>query len=419
MVGKKYLIALFFWVICASLLKAQDTLKVSINQLDSLFVKNSLLLLAEKYNVDAQQFLIQQERLWNNPSISAEVSAYNWDRQRAFDVGRNGQKIFTAEQLILLAGKRDKRINIAKYQAQITEQEFYSVSRALKFQLRSSFYSLYFSQRTLNALKVQFQSLEETINTMELQYAKGNIPYKDLLRLEALQFELSTLLLEHRYKVEEDLKTLKVLINSHKVIVPLIDDSTLKKYKLDSIAMDDLVQVGIENRSDLKIQALTVEQSKLNYSLQKAMCIPDLRVGGVYDQAGSYIQNYVGVSVGVDLPIFNRNQGNIKAARAGLEREKVIYTNKELEVKNEIYMSIQKVKESESLYQSVDKKFSYAFEKINEGVLENFRKKNISIIEFIDFFETYNIVVNQLNDFNARRIEAYEELNYNTGKELF
>ncbi|MBC7486897.1 MAG: TolC family protein [Cytophagaceae bacterium] len=409
-------IALIF---SASGMKAQDTLKVSVEQIDSLFVQNSLMLLAEKYSVDAKQFLIQQERLWNNPTISAEVSAYNWDTQKTFDVGQKGEKIFTAQQLILLAGKRDKRINIAKYEAQISEQEFYSLSRALKFQLRTSFYSLYFSQRTIKALEMQFNSLDETINAMEIQYAKGNIPYKDLMRLEALQFELSNILLEHRYSIEEELKTLRVLVNSDKIISPIMNENSLKKYKMDSIAIENLIDVGLMNRSDLKIQELTVEKSKWNYSLQKAMSVPDLRIGGIYDQAGSYIQNYVGVNVTMDLPVFNRNQGNIKAARAEVERQKFYYTNKQLEIKNEIYMSIQKVRQSETLYQSVDKKFTQGFVEINGGILENFKKKNISIIEFVDFFETYNGVINQLNELNSKRIDAYEELNYNTGKELF
>lgn len=399
--------------------KAQDTLKVSVDQIDSLFIQNSLVLLAEKYSVNAKQFLVQQERLWNNPTISAEVSAYNWDTKKAFDAGQKGEKIFTAQQLILLAGKRDKRINIAKYEAQISEQEFYSLSRALKFQLRTSFYSLYFSQRTINALQEQFVSLDETINTMEIQYAKGNIPYKDLMRLEALQFELSNILLKHRYTIAEEMKTLRVLINSDKTILPLINEKSLKKYKLDSMAIQNLIDIGLLNRSDLKIQELTVEKSKWNYSLQKAMSVPDLRIGGTYDQSGSYIQNYIGVNVAMDLPVFNRNQGNIKAARAEVEREKFYYSNKELEVKNEIYMSIEKIRQSETLYQSVDKKFAKGLVQINGGILENFRKKNISLIEFVDFFETYNGVINQLNELNSKRIDAYEELNYNTGKELF
>ena len=149
------------------------------------------------------------------------------------------------------------------------------------------------------------------------------------------------------------------------------------------------------------------------------MRVPDLRIGGTYDQSGSYIQNYVGVNLSMDLPVFNRNQGNIKAAKAEVERQNYYYTNKQLEIKNEIYMSIQKIQESEKLYQSVDKKFAKGLVQINAGILENFRKKNISLIEFVDFFETYNGVINQLNELNSKRIDAYEELNYNTGKELF
>ncbi len=163
-------------------------------------------------------------------------------------------------------------------------------------------------------------------------------------------------------------------------------ENSLKNYKMDSINIEGLIDIGLANRSDLKIQELTIERSKWNYSLQKAMSVPDLRIGGIYDQAGSYIQNYVGVNVALDLPVFNRNQGNIKAAKVEVEREKAYYTNKQLEVKQEIYMSIQKIQESEKLYQSVDKKFAKDLVQINTGVLENFRKKNISLIEFVDFF---------------------------------
>ena len=46
------------------------------------------------------------------------------------------------------------------------------------------------------------------------------------------------------------------------------------------------------------------------------------------------------LSLGFDLPIWNRNQGNIKISENKIEENKVIKAQKELEVKNEIIESL-------------------------------------------------------------------------------
>ncbi len=96
--------------------QAPETLQLTIAQADSLFLKQNLLLLANQYQVNASKALIQQARLWDNPTVTAEINLYNPDKQRYFDAGPNGQKIVTVQQLIYLAGKRNKRILEAKKQ---------------------------------------------------------------------------------------------------------------------------------------------------------------------------------------------------------------------------------------------------------------------------------------------------------------
>jgi cobalt-zinc-cadmium efflux system outer membrane protein len=47
-------------------------------------------------------------------------------------------------------------------------------------------------------------------------------------------------------------------------------------------------------------------------------------------------------------------------------------------------------------------KLSEDFNTVNRGMLENFNKGNISILEFLDFFESYNAAVRELNQLQRR-----------------
>ena len=86
---------------------------------------------------------------------------------------------------------------------------------------------------------------------------------------------------------------------------------------------------------------------------------------------------------------------------------------------NEVTEAFQKVRYVENMVQSVDGKFTEQFEQLNKGVLENFQKRNLTLLEFIDLIETYSESVKELNRLKADRVGAYEELNFTVGKELF
>ena len=71
------------------------------------------------------------------------------------------------------------------------------------------------------------------------------------------------------------------------------------------------------------------------------------------------------------------------------------------------------------MVQSVEGRFTDQFELLNQGVVTSFQKGNISLLEFVDLIETYNESVRQLNRLKADRVNAYEELNYLIGDDLF
>lgn len=69
-------------------------------------------------------------------------------------------------------------------------------------------------------------------------------------------------------------------------------------------------------RPDLKQAQTTVRASEVNVKLQKSLAFPEIHITGSYDKAGSFIDNYFSVGFNMTLPLFNQNQGNIRAAKA-------------------------------------------------------------------------------------------------------
>lgn len=398
---------------------AQDSLTLTLRQADSLFLKNNLLLLAERFRIEASQAQVLQASLYDNPNVTLELSTYNNETRRVLDVGRQGEKIISVQQLLYTAGKRNKRIALASEAARLTEYELLDLLRGLRFDLRSRFYSVYFQQQTLARFDQQIATLQTTVSAYEKQYERNNISLRELLRLKALLFQLANDRTDIFFQLADDQRALRTLLGIDQPVRPRVADETLPRYHLPTQPEDTLRQMALRNRPDLKASESLIRQAELNYNLQRALAVPDLRVGGTYDQAGSYIQNYVGLSVSADIPVFNRNQGAIRASRSQISYQSQLQRQRASQISNEVTTSLQKVREVERRVQSIERSFTTQFDELNRGVIINFQKGNLTLIEFVDLIEAYNDSIRQLNRLKADRISAYEELNYLIGDDLF
>ena len=122
----------------------QDTLRVGLQVVENQFLQKNFLLLASKYQVSVADAAIIQAKLYPNPNFSIEQGVYNQDTKKWFDLSSTGETALALQQIIILAGKRNRQIDIAKINSQISLYQFYDLVRALRYELRSSFYGIYF-----------------------------------------------------------------------------------------------------------------------------------------------------------------------------------------------------------------------------------------------------------------------------------
>ncbi len=411
----KKLISLFLCLAACVGLSAQgsDTIRITLSQAEEIFLHKNLLLLSQQYQVDVAKAGEIQEKLYNNPQFSAEFAAYGANK-KWFDVGAAGQKTFGIDQLIILAGKRNKRVLLAREQTNEAGLAFYDLLRTLKYELRQNFYTVAYASELVSKYDEQMQLLQRIISSYDEQAIKRNVPLKDAVRLKTEYIQLSA---DRNSIIMESIgaqQNLRLLLDTSANIMPLKEDWPARIAPAPTV----LIEKAIAGRSDMKLQESQVKQEQLNYNLQKAMATPDLSIGAGYDQNGSYIRNLYTLRTAIELPLFNRNQGNIKAAKARIQATELARDYKQKEIEKEVLGSMARMQEAEREYQVSQQSFNKDFPEVNRAVIENFNKGNLSILEFMDFFENYNSAIRQLNQLQKQRRLAWEELEFTVGTSL-
>lgn len=390
----------------------------SLSTLDSLFIQNNLVLLAKKYNVDAQKALIKQAQLLDNPNLYIEQNIFNSNNNKYFDISNQGEYIFQVQQIIKTAGKRSKSIELAKLNYQISQTEFEYLISELIFQMHSTFYQLYFLNKTKDIFQNEINELEPLIQEYEKQNAKGNVSLREVIRLRGILFNLQSITSQIIKQIEDLKKDLSVYtgLNISDNINFKIDSIQLKN--IDDISIVSLVDTALKYRADYLNTKHYYELARTNYRLQKSLAIPDLTLGYTFDKAGNFILNYSGLSLGMNLPFFNRNQGNIKASEFLVKQSETDIRQKEREIRQEIFSAFEKLKYTQQLYASVKIDFLKNFDSVKDGMRENFKKRNISILEYADFFDAYINSVQQYYSLVSDYYTQVETLNFYLGKKI-
>jgi len=399
-----------------------NTAAISLQQAEERFLKNNLQLLAGRFNVDAAKAALDQAELWNNPNLSIEQNAYNKFTRRYFDVTKTGNTEVQLQQLILLAGKRGKQMRLAEINSRITENSFYDLLRALKYELRTDFFDLHFLQQSLAFYNETIPSVMRTVAATEAIYEKRSILLSEVLRLKSLLFSLESERLGLINQISEIEHRMGILLHdtsgSVSYFVPQLDNAAVDSLQMESLSLQDVIAAALEKRPDYRNSEAQIQYEETNLSLQKAMRIPDLTVGGTYSRAGNYVPDYYALTLSIDLPIFNRNQGNVEVSENTLEADKLLreYSRKTLE--KEVATAYQRAVDTDSLFKAFDKNFTREYKTLVEGMDADYQKRNITIIEFTDFYESYRTSMLQMNQLQNARLDAFEGLNYAAGTSL-
>ncbi|MDP1971989.1 MAG: TolC family protein [Sediminibacterium sp.] len=400
-------------------IKGTSQISLELNDCERLFQKNNLQLLSEQYNIKASKAAVIQAKIWEQPYLSGELNLYNPNRKQLFDIGNKGQKVLALQQLIYLGGKKKAEIEFAQSNLALAEIQYEELLRNLSYQLKTSFYEVYFGQLKIRQLEKQITLLDELIKAYTVQANKGNVSLKEVVRLESLALSLRNEINNIQKNLFTYQENLQILTNTNENIIAITNEEKLNEQLLvpSIFTLSQLQDKALEKNPNYLKAVKQKEQNEINVKWQKVLAKPDLTIGASYDQNGGAFNNQANLTFGINLPFKNKNRGNIKIAESlasqSLVNIDLIKTSLSAQLtvahNNLIYQQIQLTKSIQS---------TRNFENVYVGIIENFQKRNISLIEFTDFIESYNQSILYIDEIKKQIILSKETINYISNEKI-
>jgi len=393
--------------------------QMSLQDCELAFQKNNLQILAAQYNINMADADIIQARIWELPQISGYVNAYNPEDKRVFDVGRaKGAEI---TQLIYLGGKKKNEIEFAKSNKELSQLQFNQLLVELRSQLRETYYHLIYEKKKQSSIEGQLTYMNELLAAYKIQADKGNISLKDYVRLQSIVIQLNSDKIEINNNILTFQQTMKLLTGLSDNILPYIsklDENDL----LASQPFGDLQilkEKALVNNADYLYNLRLIDNSKLFAQWQKSLNTLDLNLGAEYDQNSGTFRNEINLKVGIPIPLWKVNKGNVERAKYAIQQSE----------KNSEFQKLDLETQVESAYQTWKNQYDQYFElkpvdgenlnTVYNGIQKNFRSGNVSLMDFTDFLESYRQTVLQIYDMKKQILVSAEQLNQLVQTKIF
>jgi outer membrane protein, heavy metal efflux system len=290
---------------------AQSTTTVSLDQAIDMA-------LAHNHAIKAQRTLVLQNEaqeitanLRPNPTLGfdsqfiplfspSDFSADNLNVTQQFDIGIG--------YLFERGHKRQARLQAARDATAVTRSQTTDSERTLAFNVGQEFIAVLLAESTLEFALQDFKSFQQTVDIGEAQFKAGYISEVDYLKIKLQLLQFQTDVSSARLAKMQALVALRQFLGYDAVPADydVMGDLAYEPLKVNE---EDLQAKALNQRPDFRAAVLGVTAAQSQIGLAKANSKVD--VNGTYDFSHVSAQNSASIFIGFDLPIFNRNQGEL------------------------------------------------------------------------------------------------------------
>jgi outer membrane protein, heavy metal efflux system len=290
---------------------AQSTTTVSLDQAIDMA-------LAHNHAIKAQRTLVLQNEaqeitanLRPNPTLGfdsqfiplfspSDFSADNLNVTQQFDIGIG--------YLFERGHKRQARLQAARDATAVTRSQTTDSERTLAFNVGQEFIAVLLAESTLEFALQDFKSFQQTVDIGEAQFKAGYISEADYLKIKLQLLQFQTDVSSARLAKMQALVALRQFLGYDAVPADydVMGDLAYEPLKVNE---EDLQAKALNQRPDFRAAVLGVTAAQSQIGLAKANSKVD--VNGTYDFSHVSAQNSASIFIGFDLPIFNRNQGEL------------------------------------------------------------------------------------------------------------
>jgi cobalt-zinc-cadmium efflux system outer membrane protein len=300
------------------------------------------------------------------------------ENQAQFDVGIG----YTFER----GKKRQHRLQAAKDATAVTRSQFDDSQRTLIFNTTQQFIAVLLAQSSVELAQQDSASFQQTVDISESRYQTGDMSESDLLKikLQLLQFQ-SDLSAGKLAKIQA-LAALRQLIGFESVPDDFDAQGELE-YQLVHADLPQLKLLAAQNRPDLHAAQQSVTAARSQEALMRANGKKDLGVSFDYTHTAGI--NTGAFFFNIDLPIFDRNQGEIARARYAIIQAEEQATEAAQQVSTDVVDAYAAVKSNDEIIQLYRGGYVDQARQSRDISEYAFKRGASSLLDFLDAERTY------------------------------
>lgn len=283
--------------------------------------------------IRAAKSRLQQAGLYPNPTVG-----YTGDEIRGGSIN-GGKQGFFVEQSIVTAGKLGKSRDVFAKEVQLAEIEAEEQKLRVESAVKTAFYRVLAAQELLDARRSLARIETERAETQRRLFNTGQADETEVLEAEvdAERTRLSVHMQENTLR--EEWKSLAAVIGKPE-LPPAIVAGDLE-HSWPELNEQQIIDTIAEQSPAARIAEAATARAQSEIVGAKSQSIPDVQLRGGFEYnneplgSAPHAIGWEGLAeIGVQIPIFNHNQGNIAAAaadsdRARLEQQRVSLTLRE------------------------------------------------------------------------------------------
>src|ERR1019366_71802 len=310
-----------------------------------------------------------------NPS---DFSATALNEIQQFDIGLG--------YLFERGHKRQRRLQGAQDQTAVTRAQTTDAERTLTFNVAQQFIAVLLAESTLQFALQDLKSFQQTVDIGQTQYTAGFISEGDYLKIKLQLLQFQTDVSSARLARVQALVALRGLLgyNAVPASYDVVGDLSYVSVKAK---LEDLQSRALQGRPDFRAAELGVTAAESQILLAKANGKHD--VNGSVDYTHTADINSASFFVNFDLPIFNRNQGEIARTRYALTQAQELQASGSDTVLSDVsdaYEALRSNEEAVQLYASGDLKQAQDSRDISEYA---YKRGAASLLDFLDAERSY------------------------------
>lgn len=374
---------------------------------------NNPVLKREQFNVDVSRADITTALLRPNPVLNNQslqlVQPSKFPEHTGWFNGANRQIWWQLTKPFQLPVQRENKINFAQQNVRLTQKQYADTERHLFQTVAQKWLDVWAARKQLDLLSTAKANVDSLANINRLRLKNQVITTTDLARTELLANQYDIQLKSAAQDYRNQLSNLKFLMGVQDSIQ--VDTTDQFAFAFPD-QMDAIVQQALQNRTDIQAIKSTMDVADANIKLQKSNALPTPELGLIYNPQNK--ANYMGVYGTIEIPVFSRNQGEIKKSQVLKQQAEQDLRATETQVQTEILTAYKSYITHKQNLQNFNRLLTQS-QTILNSVKYSYLRGGTTIIDFLEAQRSWLDTQQQYYDVLGQYRQSYIDLLYASG----